>query len=485
MEWSEPPGPASDSATGRSMTSEKVVSDVPVVREPRKAVDSEEQDIVDTGWLNKTPPPATSPSRSASPDLTPPPSPSPPPIAAPNGNPYGMYDHSVTHGEVDVSDREDQGYITEIDAEKRLATVPSHGQHGAGDSMDHADELKSHSPSAPQADTYPHPSTPKRAPSVNDISVAQPDLHSTPQSACSVGIERVPFYSLTTPKRRCMKADFISPVRPLSVSQPISPQQPMPSFGESQYNQLGATMTRDPASQHMPEVEQVQTPRKFRAVSSEPPQSRISATSHRVARVEQEPEVTTPQQSNLLASSTISPHKPPEPPPLPAAPVDPALHQFRSARTFRTRTALQLQPYTRERAVYEAVLRRGGLKKGRHAIALPKDISSDEDDEEEGPDSSESATPPAETIVIGGTPIPPPKHREYRRVEIIDLDKSEYFLRHGMHPGSEEEVDASLQRIARKRVRAEKEEKRRQREERRREKEFASLLRGRSAHQVS
>ncbi|WWC62804.1 uncharacterized protein I303_105402 [Kwoniella dejecticola CBS 10117] len=162
------------------------------------------------------------------------------------------------------------------------------------------------------------------------------------------------------------------------------------------------------------------------------------------------------------------------------SPVDPALQQFRGARTFRTRTVLQLQPYTKEKQIYEAALRKGGLKKGKKAIAPSKEITQEEDqddDEAQVSDSSEAsaAEESPDRIVIGNTP--PPKKTRKPKV-LIDADHDEFLFEHGV-AADEENPDhfEALQKIARQRLKAEKEEKRRLLEAVKQRKQFESLMR--------
>lgn len=176
------------------------------------------------------------------------------------------------------------------------------------------------------------------------------------------------------------------------------------------------------------------------------------------------------------------PPTPPEPEPVPAQQpdVDPALQQFRSARTFRTRTTLQLQPYTRERQLYEAVLRQGGLKKGKKAIAPVREISpSEEDNEDEAAHQGSSGDMEVdpEQIVIGDTQTIPPRRRERSPVPLIEADYDEYYLRSGFAPEQEDEnATQELQKIARLRLRTEKEEKRRAREAQKAKRDFERLI---------
>lgn len=169
---------------------------------------------------------------------------------------------------------------------------------------------------------------------------------------------------------------------------------------------------------------------------------------------------------------------PPDPPARP--PVDPALARFQTARTFRTRTTLQLQPYTKERQIYEAALKRSGLKNGTRAVARAREISpSDEDREPEGPPSSSSAAPQedSERIIIGNTPPQVVKPARAPK-ELVDADFDEYFLEFGT-PADEDDPSAAsrLQRIARARLRLVKEENKRHREEAKKRRQFEKLMR--------
>ncbi|WVW84898.1 hypothetical protein I302_106934 [Kwoniella bestiolae CBS 10118] len=166
---------------------------------------------------------------------------------------------------------------------------------------------------------------------------------------------------------------------------------------------------------------------------------------------------------------------PPAPTPPPA---DPALAQFRGVRTFRTRTVLQLQPYTKERQIYEAALKKGGLKKGKKAIAPSKEVTQEEIEEDEArvSESSEASAEDEspERIVIGNTP-PPRKPREPK--ELVDADFDEYFFEHGT---AADESDPNhmkdLQKIARRRIKAAKEDRKRHREAEKERREFQRLM---------
>ncbi|KAK8858768.1 hypothetical protein IAR55_002997 [Kwoniella newhampshirensis] len=165
---------------------------------------------------------------------------------------------------------------------------------------------------------------------------------------------------------------------------------------------------------------------------------------------------------------------------LPAA--DPALEQFRTARTFRTRTVLQLQPYTKERQIYEAALRKGGFKKGKKAVADAREISPNEEDkDEEGQvdESSEASlneVESSERIVIGNAPPEQTKRARTPRT-LIDADLDEYFLEHGTAPDeTDPKVARELQQIAKRRMRAAKEEKKRVRDAEKEKRQFDRLM---------
>lgn len=163
--------------------------------------------------------------------------------------------------------------------------------------------------------------------------------------------------------------------------------------------------------------------------------------------------------------------------------TDPALLQFRSARTFRTRTALQLQPYTKEKQLYESVLRRGGLSKGRRGVAPPSQIRAAADDKDvddpaslgEESTSDEDHVAP-EAIVIGGTqshPERPPRPPQ----ELVDADFDEYFAKFGEVAVEEDELaQKRLQAIARIRIRAEKRLIREERAAERTRRNFEALM---------
>lgn len=161
---------------------------------------------------------------------------------------------------------------------------------------------------------------------------------------------------------------------------------------------------------------------------------------------------------------------------------DPALLRFRSARTFRTRTALQLQPYTKEKQLYESVLRRGGLSKGRRGVAPASQVRAASDDENVddsaslgAESSSDDDHVPPEAIVIGDTPpTRPPRQPK----QLIDDDFDEFYDKFGKTAIEEDELDQKrLQAIARIRLRAEREEKKQERAAERNRRAFAAFMR--------
>ena len=164
----------------------------------------------------------------------------------------------------------------------------------------------------------------------------------------------------------------------------------------------------------------------------------------------------------------------------PQLPADPALEQFLTARTFRTRTVLQLQPYTKERQIYEAALRRGGPKKGKKAIAEPREIGREEEDhsEEGGEEDSSEAEEMPDRIVIGGDIPSSSAQRKPRALKpLIKADFDEYFLEYGEEADEDDPlVSERLQDIARKRLRDRKLQRRRAKEAEMAKKQFEHLM---------
>lgn len=192
-------------------------------------------------------------------------------------------------------------------------------------------------------------------------------------------------------------------------------------------------------------------------------------------------------------SSVFAAIEAPPPPrePTPPPPADPALEHFRTTRTFRTRTVVQLQPYTKERQIYEAQLRKGRIQANNKRPAhRAKEVSQNDEDaaivsqssEASVSESSEaeggSANDEGERIVIGGSADRPSKTRT--PLPLVDADFDEYILAHGVAPDvddMDEKTRKQLQKIARMRVRKEKEEERRVRREERERKRFERVVR--------
>ncbi|ODN73953.1 hypothetical protein L202_07454 [Cryptococcus amylolentus CBS 6039] len=190
----------------------------------------------------------------------------------------------------------------------------------------------------------------------------------------------------------------------------------------------------------------------------------------------------------------------PDPTPAPAsAPVDAALQQFRTARTFRTRTNVQLHPYTKERQIYEAMLRKGGIRakqdlqraqaenrrREEQASRVDKDDalvsqgsepSVSESDEAE--DAIDNGT--GERIVIGPGASPSRPLRPGRApLPLVDADLDEYLMTFGVVPDvddMDETTSRKLQSIARQRIRKAKDDEKKRRQEERLNRRFQKTL---------
>lgn len=153
--------------------------------------------------------------------------------------------------------------------------------------------------------------------------------------------------------------------------------------------------------------------------------------------------------------------------------IDPALAQFRSARSFRTRTTLQLQPYTRERQIYEAALRRGGLKSTKSVVAPVPEVRREQ--EEHGSserarseEEEDSDVDPERIVIQPSSEAGPTVIRKRILHPVLEVDRDQFEVDHGRSPDEDEDDDErELQRIVRVRRKEEKEEKRRERENRR------------------
>lgn len=89
--------------------------------------------------------------------------------------------------------------------------------------------------------------------------------------------------------------------------------------------------------------------------------------------------------------------------PRPRSPTHAQLLAFQNARTFRPRTALQLQPYTRERLAYQAVVRRGG---GRGLVKELDVVPGTGEGEADSEDEAYEQPPEMETIQEPPEPEP-------------------------------------------------------------------------------
>lgn len=184
--------------------------------------------------------------------------------------------------------------------------------------------------------------------------------------------------------------------------------------------------------------------------------------------------------------------------------VDPALADYQARRTIpvteeqkrrtaeqqkrrglRLRTALQKKPYTLEREQYEKILRKGGLQKGRRAVAPSAEVRAANDEaksqEQEGDSTSSGsdATPP-DAIVIGATQEQAAQLKAAKRREpkpLVDADYDDYLEEFGIMPDEEDdECQQRLQVIARKRLKKEKEVRRAERAAERTRKGFEALM---------
>ena len=146
----------------------------------------------------------------------------------------------------------------------------------------------------------------------------------------------------------------------------------------------------------------------------------------------------------------------PAPEPLPE--LDPALLAFQNARTFRRRTAIQLQPYTREKTKYRAMVRKGGqlliaelLHDDPDRVAIAKSLEQTEDSQFK--ESLEEEEDPEIDMAVS-QPVTPD-----------DKDYDEYFQLYG--EVAEEESDPRLQSLAKTRLKEERQDtKRKARQER-------------------
>jgi hypothetical protein len=174
-----------------------------------------------------------------------------------------------------------------------------------------------------------------------------------------------------------------------------------------------------------------------------------------------------------------------EPLTVPVIPEDTDLWAFQRTRTFRTRTAIQLQPYTREKMKYTAAIRRGGRRLVEELLtyepqpAQPASSQTEEESFRDGQVATETPVDDAdeeedeEDTEIDMAVSPP--------VQPEDQDYDEYFARFG--EVADGDGDTRLQAITKARLSKEdkkrKEQLKAERQARRVEKELQRELRQR------
>lgn len=147
--------------------------------------------------------------------------------------------------------------------------------------------------------------------------------------------------------------------------------------------------------------------------------------------------------------------------------LDPALLAFQNARTFRRRTAIQLQPYTREKTKYRAMVRTGGRlliaellhdDPDRAAIAASLQEAADSQfrGEEEVPDETE-------IDMAVSAPVSP-----------VDQDYADHFEMYG--EVADDAIDPRLQAIAKARIKRDRQESRRRTREERQAQQYMAFL---------
>lgn len=207
------------------------------------------------------------------------------------------------------------------------------------------------------------------------------------------------------------------------------------------------------------------SPPTARAARSEPSQrsrSRsVTPTSGAVSLSNLAPRrVSPPSSPNVPQPAALSSSPPPPPPPAQPA-LDPALYAFQAARTFRKRTAIQLQPYTREKQKYTEIVRRGGTR-------LIRELMHDDPDkaalkaQEEQQDSQFVVEDAADASVVEQDESLIQEEEEEEQdslpVQPTEQDRQEFADLH--RELADDDFDARLQAIAKARVRQELQEKR-------------------------
>lgn len=341
------------------------------------------------------------------------------------------------------------------------------------------------------------PRTPVKQPPLSQVSTNGPVF--TPSQPRSQGTPRTPFLeSQIGPHNSYLfgEADAFASQSPMGSTG--TPGRPSVLSGSLTNGGLishhgEATGGSDEAreSEHLPETAHILVPETVAPTRDGP---RLSGLANQAPANQSRPPDSSPDALDLINRRSPSLTPPPETvtpfPPVPqaaaapAAPVDPALERFRTARSFRTRTTLQLQPYTRERALYEAALRKGGMFKAKRSFAIPRDATQpdDEDGEEYHEGQERSTADPSSSQAIVIAPSLPP--REPSLVPLIEADYDEYLMLHRRRPDSAVSIsDLSqvtrdgLQEIAKRRIEADKEAARKAREAKRLKKRFERLLR--------
>ena len=148
--------------------------------------------------------------------------------------------------------------------------------------------------------------------------------------------------------------------------------------------------------------------------------------------------------------------------------LDPALLAFQNARTFRRRTAIQLQPYTREKTKYRAMVRKGGRlliaellhdDPDRVAITASLQESGDSQFREDQPE-----VPDEPEIDMAVSPPVTPNDQDY----------AEHFQLYG--EVADETTDPRLQALAKTRLRLERQEAKRKARAEREARQYMAFL---------
>ncbi|KAJ9104613.1 hypothetical protein QFC21_002111 [Naganishia friedmannii] len=153
------------------------------------------------------------------------------------------------------------------------------------------------------------------------------------------------------------------------------------------------------------------------------------------------------------------------PPPLPQdLEISADLLAFQNARTFRPRTALQLQPYTRERLAYQAVVRRGG---GRGLVQeLDVVPGSNDAEDEDGVYQLDASEQMEESMIdVAPSPIRTPASQDFAT-----------FADRYPEASTPSPTNRDLQALVKRRIRQAEQEERKRKRSAREEKRFAEQL---------